>query len=132
MVPKNNSGIEINSTNPININVATPSIFAELRNFTNMLRLDTVNQAGGDILIYIDDTAIQFKTGQVIRLTFNNNLNIGSRNIRVYTDAPNRLNGGSYGKLIANITNDQISTRPIVDIICTEQGVLNFVYDVIK
>jgi hypothetical protein len=97
-----------------------------------MLRLDTVNQAGGDILIYIDDTAIQFKTGQVIRLTFNNNLNIGSRNIRVYTDAPNRLNGGSYGKLIANITNDQISTRPIVDIICTEQGVLNFVYDVIK
>ena len=132
MVPKNNSGIEINSTNPININVATPSIFAELRNFTNMLRLDTVNQAGGDILIYIDDTAIQFKTGQVIRLTFNNNLNIGSRNIRVYTDAPNRLNGGSYGKLIANIPNDQISTRPIVDIICTEQGVLNFVYDVIK
>ena len=132
MVPKNDSGIEINSTNPLNINVSTPSVFAELRNFTNMLRLDTVNQAGGDILIYIDDTTVQFKTGQVIRLTFNNNLNIGSRNIKVYTDAPNRLNGGSYGKLIANITNDQISTRPIVDIICTEQGVLSFVYDVIK
>jgi hypothetical protein len=132
MVPKNDSGIEINSTNPLNINVSTPSVFAELRNFTNMLRLDTVNQAGGDILIYIDDTTVQFKTGQVIRLTFNNNLNIGSRNIKVYTDAPNRLNGGSYGKLIANITNDQISTRPIFDIICTEQGVLSFVYDVIK
>jgi hypothetical protein len=132
MVPKNNSGIEINFNNPLNINVSTPSVFAELKNFTNMLRIDTVNQAGGDILIYIDDTVVQFKTGQLIRLTFNNNLNIGSRNIKVYTDAPNRLNSGSYGKLIANITNDQISTRPIFDIICTEQGVLNFVYDVIK
>ena len=132
MVAKNDSGIEINSNNPLNLNVSIPTVFTELKNFTNMLRLNTVNQAGGDIIIYIDDTTVQFRTGQLIRLTFNNNLNIGSRNIKVYTDAQNRLNGGAYGKLIANITNDQISSRPIVDIICTEQGVLNFVYDIIK
>lgn len=132
MVPKTDNGIEINSSSPLNINVAVPKVFTELRFFTNMLRVDTVNQAGGDLLIYINDTTIQFKTGQVIRLTFNNNLNIGSRNIKVYADAPNRLNGGSYGKLIANIASDQITTKPIIDLICTEQGVLSFVYDVIK
>ena len=97
-----------------------------------MLRLDTVNEAGGDLNIYIDDTMIQWKTGQTFRLAFNNNLNIGSRNIRVWTDAPNRLNGGFYGKSIGIITNADISTRPIIEFICTEQGVLNFVFDIIK
>jgi hypothetical protein len=57
---------------------------------------------------------------------------MGSRNINVYTDAPSRLNSGSYGKLIATIQNIDLSNTPIIDLICTEQGVLNFVYDVVK
>ena len=97
-----------------------------------MLRLDTINQAGGDLNIYINDTGTQWSTGQTIRLTFNNVLLIGSRNINVYTDAPSRLNTGSYGKLIATIPNADLSNIPIIDLICTEQGVLTFVYDVVK
>jgi hypothetical protein len=57
---------------------------------------------------------------------------MGSRNIKLYTDAPSRLNSGSYGKLIATIQNTDLSNTPIIDLICTEQGVLTFVYDVIK
>jgi hypothetical protein len=97
-----------------------------------MLRLDTINQAGGDLNIYINDTGVQWRTGQTVRLTFNNVPLMGSRNIKVYTDAPSRLNSGSYGKLIATIQNTELSSIPIIDLICTEQGVLNFVYDVVK
>ena len=97
-----------------------------------MLRLDTINTAGGDIAIYIDDTDIQWSTGQTMRLTFNNVPLLGSRDIRIYTDSPSRLNSGSFGKLAATIPNADISTMPIIDLICIEQGVLNFVYDIVK
>ena len=114
------------------MNVATPEAFAELLPYTNMLRLDTANQAGGDLRLYIDDTDIQWKTGQVLRLAFNGGVNMGSRNIRIFTDAANRLNGGAYGLQIAAISNTELSSNPLIELICTEQGILSFVYDVIK
>tara|TARA_R110002153_G_scaffold12805_2_gene47593 strand:+ start:19397 stop:21514 length:2118 start_codon:yes stop_codon:yes gene_type:complete len=132
MVPFDSSQVQITTASPLNLNQAVPQVFTELLTYTNMIRLDTVNEAGGDLNIYIDDTMIQWKTGQTFRLAFNNNLDIGSRNIRVWTDAPSRLNGGSYGKSIGVITNANISKRPIIEFICTEQGVLNFVFDIIK
>jgi hypothetical protein len=132
MVPLDLSDIQITLTNPLNLNVVSPEVFAELSTYTNMLRLDTINQAGGDLNIYINDISTQWRTGQTMRLTFNNDLLIGSRNINVYTDAPNRLNNGSYGKLIATIPNADLSNIPIIDLICTEQGILTFVYDVVK
>lgn len=131
MVPFDKDEVQITNSNKLNLNQATPEVFTELRTYTNMLRLDTVNEAGGDLNIYIDDTSIQWKTGQVMRLVFNN-LNIGSRNIRVWTDSPNRLNNGSYGTSMGVIPNSDISDKPIIEFICTEQGVLNFVYDIIK
>ena len=97
-----------------------------------MLRLDTINQAAGDLAIYIDDTNVQWKTGQTMRLTFNNVPLMSSRDIKIYTDSPSRLNNGSYGKLAATIPNSELGTLPIIDLICTEQGVLTFVYDIIK
>ena len=132
LVPVDSGDVQITKTNPLNLNVVNPEVFATLDTFTNMLRLDTINQAGGDLNIYINDTGTQWSTGQTIRLTFNNVLIIGSRNINVYTDAPSRLNTGSYGKLIATIPNADLSNIPIIDLICTEQGVLTFVYDVVK
>jgi len=132
MIPFDENGNEITTNNPLDLNVISPKAYASLETFTNMLRLSTINTAGGDLLIYIDDSDIQWKTGQTIRLTFNDNLNISSKNIKVYTDSLNRLNQGVYGVTIANIPNNEITTRPIIELICTEQGVLNFVYDIIK
>tara|TARA_R110001592_G_scaffold120545_3_gene325000 strand:- start:78154 stop:80277 length:2124 start_codon:yes stop_codon:yes gene_type:complete len=126
------NGIEINALNPLNLNVSSPSVYAELLRFTNMLRINTINTAGGDLLIYIDDESIQFKTGQTIRITFDSTLAIGSRNIKIYSDSTNRLNSGIYGKLVATIPNAEISQKPIIELICKEQGVLEFVYDIIK
>ena len=132
MVPFDKDEQSITISNPLNLNQANPQVFTSLRTYTNMLRLDTINEAGGDLNIYVDDSNIQWKTGQTLRLTFNSNLNIGSRNIRVWTDSPSRLNNGSYGISMGVIPNADISTKPIIEFICTEQGVLNFVYDIIK
>jgi hypothetical protein len=126
------NGIEITGDNPLNLSVATPQAFAELLPYTNMLRLDTVNQAGGDLRIYIDDTGVQWKRGQVVRLAFTGGVNMGSRNIRVFTDAQNRLNAGAYGIQAAVISNAELSQNPLIELICIEQGILAFVYDVIK
>jgi len=132
MVPIDSGDVQITLTNPLNLNVVSPQVFADLGTYTNMLRLDTINEAGGNLNIYINDTGTQWRTGQTMRLAFNNVPLMGSRNINVYTDAPSRLNSGSYGKLIATIQNTDLSNTPIIDLICTEQGVLNFVYDVVK
>jgi len=132
MVPLDINSVQISATNPLNLNVVNPGVYTDLGTYTNMLRLDTINQAGGDLNIYVNDTGTPWRTGQTMRLTFNNVPLIGSRNINVYTDAPSRLNSGSYGKLIATIQNIDLSNIPIIDLICTEQGVLNFVYDVVK
>ena len=132
MIPFDNSDIQITTAAPLNLNVVSPQVFTTLGTYTQMLRLDTINQAGGNLDIFIDDTAVTWKTGQTMRLTTNNALLIGSRNIRIFTDAPSRLNTGAYGKLAATIPNADISTIPIIDLICTEQGVLTFVYDIVK
>jgi len=132
MVPFDISDVQITASAPLNLNVVNPEVFTTLGTYTNMLRLDTINQANGDLSIYIDDTAVQWRTGQTIRLTFNNVPLLGSRDIKIYTDAPSRLNNGTFGKLAATIPNSQISSLPIIDLICTERGVLTFVYDCIK
>jgi hypothetical protein len=132
MIPFDENGNEINFNNPVDLNVASPKVFTSLETFTNMLRFNTINTAGGDLLIYIDDSTIQWKKGQTVRLTFNNNLAIGSYNMRIFTDSLNRLNQGVYGVTIGIIPNDEISAKPIIELICTEQGVLNFVYDIVK
>ncbi len=131
MAPVDENGTEITASAPLNLNVSIPKVFVQLGTYTNMLRLPVENTAGGDLLIYIDDLATQFKTGQVVRLVFTTDLDT-SRNIRVFTDSSNRLGTGVYGKEIANITSSDLSTRPIIEFICLEQGVLNFTFDIIK
>ncbi len=123
---------ELNEVNLLNINTLTPKIFSSLVPFTNMLRINTINDAGGNIIVHIDDSSIQWKTGQTLRLVFNNDININSHEIRIVTDSKNRLNQGVYGVTAAVVPNSEISKRPIIELICTEQGILKFVYDVIK
>ena len=132
MVPTDVDGNVIDYNNPLNLNVASPQFGVSLQPFTNMLRLQTVNVAGGDLLMYIDDSHIQWKTGQTVRIVFETELDLGTRNIRIYTDATNRLGTGTYGVTAAIINGGELSTRPIIELICTEQGILNFVYDIVK
>ena len=127
------NGNPITTLSPININVATPSIYFGLQPYTNMCRVSTNNLAGGDVCFYIDDSAIQFKTGQTIRVVFDTTLNLGTQKLKFYTDSLSRLNAGSYGIQIAEIDNSEItSDKPIIEIICTDAANLSFVYDIVK
>ncbi len=127
------NGDVIDNTNPININVATPSIYFGLQPYTNMCRVSTANQAGGDISFYIDDSALQFQRGQTIRVVFDTTLDIGSQKLKFYTDSLSRLNSGSYGILMAEIDNSELtSDNPIIELICTDSASLSFVYDIVK
>ena len=130
--PKDLNDNVIDSASPLNINVATPSVYFDLQPYTNMCRMNTTNQAGGDISFYIDDSAIQFKTGQTIRIVFDTTLDIGSQKLKFYTDSLSRLNTGSYGVQMADIDNSELSSTPIIEIICTDHTTLSFVYDIIK
>jgi hypothetical protein len=132
MVPFTEDGDEITSNLPLNVNQVLPKVFTALQPFTNMLRISTINSASGDLLIFIDDSNIQWNKGQVIRLTFNNDILMGSHDIRIFTDSTNRLNNGLYGVEAAVITSEKLSLNPIIELICIEQGVLRFVFDVIK
>lgn len=132
VIPFDDDGDEIDVNNPLDLSVITPIVYMQLDNFTNMLRINTTNTANGNLLIYIDDSSIQWKKGQTLRLTFNNDLDIGSYDIKIYTDSLNRLNQGVYGVNVASISNSDITKRPIIDVICIEQGILSFVYDIIK
>lgn len=132
MIPFTEDGDEVTINSPLNINQVSPRLFAALQPFTNMLRISTINEAEGDLLIFIDDSNIQWNKGQVIRLTFNNDILIGSHDIRIFTDSTNRLNGGLYGLEAAVIPNEKISLNPIIELICIEQGILRFAFDVIK
>jgi hypothetical protein len=132
MVPTDIDGNVIDFNNPLNLNVASPQFGVDLLPFTNMVRLQTVNTAGGDLLMYIDDSDIQWKTGQTVKIVFDSSLDLGSRYIRIYTDAINRVGTGTYGVTAAIINGGELSTKPIIELICTEQGILTFVYDVVK
>lgn len=132
MSPIDIDGNVIDVDNPLNINVANPTVITSLLPYTNMLRLNTVNAAGGDLLIYIDDSDIQWSTGQTVRVVFNDLLNLGSRNLRIFTDAIGRTGAGDYGVVAAIINGSELSSKPMFELICKEQGVLSFVHDIIK
>ena len=74
-----------------------------------------------DLSLYIDDTTIAWKKGQVLRLVLEDEIIPGIYDLKIYTDALNRNNTGTYGVAIG-VYNDLDFTpslnKPIFDIIC--------------
>jgi len=134
----NNIYTDINFTNvvsgssPLDLNQSSIKAYTKLEVFTNMVRFNTTNSALSDVNIYIDDSAIKFLDGQLIRFSFDTNLNLNGRNINIYTDKQNRLGQGELGLLIGSITSLDLSIRPIFEIICLDSINYTFVIDILK
>ena len=134
----NNIYTDINFTNvisgssPLDLNQSNIKAYTKLEVFTNMIRFNTTNSALSDVNIYIDDSAIKFLDGQLIRFSFDTNLNLNGRNINIYTDKQNRLGQGELGLLIGSITSVDLSIRPIFEIICLDSINYTFVIDILK
>lgn len=86
-----------------------------------------------DLSFYIDDSTITWKKGQVLRLVIEDEIIPGIFDFKIYTDALNRNNTGTYGVAVG-IFNDLDFTpslnTPIFDIICIDD--INFTFRVDK
>lgn len=88
-----------------------------------------------DLEIFINDTDIQWKKGQTMRIVFDDELQTDIYDVKFFTDAPGRQNSGEYGIQIA-VLNDEDFTpsgnKPIFDIICLNDATLQFRVDKIR
>lgn len=150
--PREGTGIDRRTPNRISIfntsqyyNISNNSItnfftnnVLELGNFTNYF----VHQNGGvqtvlikDLQIFINDSVVSWKKGQIVRLVFEDELVPSIYDVKIYTDALNKRNTGIYGVGIGVLNELDFtpsSNKPIFDIICLDETLLTFRIDKIR
>jgi len=84
-------------------------------------------------VINIDDSQCTWSKGQTMRIVFNDIINIGTWKINIKTDSTNQMSSGNYGVLVGSLNiADLVTTKPIIEIICTNETNYSFNVDVIK
>ena len=118
------------------VNYPVKNNIVNLGLFTNYFKNNTAETLNidNDVIINIDDTDVKFKTGQVYRIVFENGFSLAdTRNLYIYTDAQDVRQQGKYKWLITKLSNvDFTSTRPIIEIICTNANTYEFTIDVLR
>ena len=150
--PGNGIGIDRRTPNIIKINNTDQKYNISNGSLTNiftntMLTLGTftnyfAHQNSGtpiillnDHSIKIDDSNISWSKGQVLRLVFDDEFLPETFSLKIYTDALNKANLGTYGKLITTLTDLDFTpslNKPIFDIICLDDTALTFKVDKIR
>lgn len=90
-----------------------------------------------DIQLYLDDSNVEWKKGQKVRLSFANGLNLDNPNgtfyLHIYSDALNKLSNENPYIEIALITYDQFTIKngkPLIELICIDPATFTFVVDI--
>jgi hypothetical protein len=130
-----NQGYNISSSSVANLSTNNT---ISLSNFNNYVR----HENGGvpiilirDLEIFIDDSTINWKKGQTLRLVFQDPLNLDIFDVKIKTDALNKTNSGAYGVVISILNDLDFSSSdgsPIFDIICMNETSLEFKIDKIR
>ena len=85
-----------------------------------------------DLEVFIDDSKIPWKKGQTLKLVIEDEINPDVYDIKIKTDAINKVGNGVYGTNIG-VLNDLDFTpsgnRPIFEIICINAETLEFKID---
>ena len=130
-----NTNQQYNIANGSLTNIVTGSTLT-LGTFTNYFvhqNSTTPTILTSDLSIFIDDTTINWKKGQVVRLVIEDEIIPGTFDFKIYTDALNKNNTGIYGVAIG-LFNDLDFTpslnKPIFDVICLDN--INFTFRVDK
>jgi hypothetical protein len=165
-------GISIDRTTPNRVKIVNTNQYYNISNgsLTNIVTGNTltlgkftnyfVHQNSGtpiiltsDLSIYIDDSTVTWKKGQVVRLVIEDELLPDVYNIQIFTDALNRNNSGVYGVTVGlldnldfnpelgspnpalnifaqSINSISFTSRPIFDIICLDD--VNFTFRIDK
>lgn len=138
LLENTNQGYNITINSIFNLNdVINTQKKLVLVSFNNYLRHENATvpiALEQDLNIYIDDT-LGWKTGQTLDLIFADPVNIGTYDIKIYTDANNILNNVSaYGRLITILDSTLFvpSNIPSFRIICVNATTLDFKIDKIN
>jgi len=94
----------------------------------------------GDFYLYINDGSVDWKTGQTMRLYFEDQYNMlanaGNYNFYIYTDFNNMLKSkNNYSALIGKITAQDFKSRnmkPLMEIHCVNPTTFEFLIDFIN
>jgi len=106
-------------------------VISKISKFSNLIRIHTDEvQLTENFDIYLDDSFINWKVGQIIKLSFRTKILLSnSKSIRFYT---NKAGGWvtSIGWQIA--ANTLLSTSPYIELICIDNVNLDFEIDIIR
>jgi hypothetical protein len=107
------------------------AIWSRLKPYTNRIAIDvnSSNTAVNDVNIYIDDTATTWKKGQVVKIKFNNTINMAGFNVKIWS-----LKSSTLGwTLISTLSSSNfITTKPYVELICTDAVNKQFELDILR
>ena len=124
----------VNESNKLDLNQnININSYIKLKEYTNYVRFYTENAALSDLYLFIDDSGVKFKEGQVVKIVWNTDFNLSNRNLYIYTDKANRFGNGVYGTLIGIITaTDFLHNRPIIELICINDTTYEFNIDIVR
>jgi len=123
----------ITASNPLDLSVKNPVIYFELQEYSNMCRINTKNTTSSDIYVIIDDSSFKFKKGQIVRFILDTEFSLNNQNIIFYTDAKNLFGFGALKMEINAISSlDLTSSKPIFELICTNESTYEFSLDILK
>ena len=118
---------------PFDTNNGNRILIGQYTNYFRNVGGPALTNVLGSIDINMDDTNFTWKTGQVCRMVFPDQINLDIFTINIKTDALNRKGQGNYGILCGSITaGDLVTNRPIIEIICVNESTYTFYVDVVK
>jgi hypothetical protein len=132
----NNVNQEYNIENSSIVDITTNNNI-RLGRFTNYVRHENSSlpiTLTTDLQLFIDDTDISWSKGQSLDLVINDPIDLGIYNLKIYTDALNRLGTGEFGKNIINLTDIDFdpTNTPIFKITCIDAANFEFRVDKIR
>jgi hypothetical protein len=128
------NGIDPTDSNLNNIlTLGDFSNYYRQRNTSHPNVIDGIEVFQADMIINIQDSPINWKTGQTFKIVFADPVNFSGKTIYIRTDARNRFGYGIYGVIIGSMdASMQITNKPIIEITCTDENRYTFNIDIIR
>lgn len=125
------------------VNPTSHSYLRRLLEYNNYLKIEGGTPsappiADRDIIIYVDDTVNKWQKGEVLRIAFENGIDMsntnGNFNFIIYSDALDSLNTGfPYSAEIGFVTYTNFAAKgdnPIIELICLDPATYQFSVDI--
>jgi len=136
----NNSMLATSFSNGNTLDSETDGNILVLGKFTNYFKQRNTNtdpttgveSFADNLYINIDDSNQRWKKGQTMKLYFEGPIDANGQNISIWTDSNNVFGNGAYEKLIGTIYASQLSSSPILEIVCTDETAYTFDINILK